>query len=310
MVKQGLLRFHWSTEVYGLGTCFREYALYPRFLPFFFTSDHGINISRNLDPDIASGRIGTRKHLTWTSSNLELEIPQVKLVGVIHPWLFYLKSQKNINPPSRKGSIFYPYHKVPGFDFLGLDDDSSIKYLLNLPKKYHPICVSLHMHDLGGDRQRKFEESGFQIVTLGQSDSEDYHQKFFGLVSKFAYAFSENWGSQVPFLILSGVPCQIIPRNVQILLKGEPASLHTEEYSQQSKKAEELFQNLPSEISGPQLEFANSTVGKTIGISRFRLVRLAYTELLVVGIPWLLHETFRHLRIKLERKNELNDHAS
>jgi hypothetical protein len=241
---------------------------------------------------------------------LELEIPQVKLVGVIHPWLFYLKSQKNINPPSRKGSIFYPYHKVPGFDFLGLDDDSSIKYLLNLPKKYHPICVSLHMHDLGGDRQRKFEESGFQIVTLGQSDSEDYHQKFFGLVSKFAYAFSENWGSQVPFLILSGVPCQIIPRNVQILLKGEPASLHTEEYSQQSKKAEELFQNLPSEISGPQLEFANSTVGKTIGISRFRLVRLAYTELLVVGIPWLLHETFRHLRIKLERKNELNDHAS
>jgi hypothetical protein len=166
------------------------------------------------------------------------------------------------------------------------------------------------MHDLGGDRQRQFEESGFQIVTLGKSDSKDYHQKFFSLISNFSYAFSENWGSQVPFLILTGVPCQIIPRNVQILLKGEPASLHTEEYSRQSKKAEELFQNLPSEISGPQLEFAISTVGKTIGISRFRFIRLAYIELLVVGIPWLLHESFRHLRIKLGRRNEPKSHVS
>lgn len=288
MLRRGAVQFHWSAEIYGFGSCFRRFAGYPNFLPLFLTSDHGINISQYMDPAITSGSIGCRIHLTWSEKNAESHVPGITMVPIQHPWLMHLESTGVANFNSRYGSIFYPLHKAPGFSFIGLDDEESIRYLKSLPKKFHPIDVSLHMHDLGGERQELFEKSGFKTVTLGETSDPDFHKKFFTLVSNYQYAFSESWGSQIPFLVKNGIPTQIVPRTTTITRDGESEPVHSAEFEKELRNAEKLFANLPHFINQEQLDYVDRLLGVQYKMSPEKFSRIIYGQLFNRGLIWML----------------------
>jgi len=301
VLRRGSIQFHWSAEIYGFGNCFRSFIRYPWFLPIFLTSDHGINLSQYIDPEIKSGSFGSRVHLTWSEENTEIQIQGITIVPIQHPWLMYFENSSKVENNSRRGSIFYPLHKAPGYDFFGLDDQASIDYLNELPDEFHPIEVSLHMHDLGGDRQKLFEDSGFKTVSLGETNNPSFHRKFFSLVSNYKYAFSESWGSHVPFLIKSGIPTQIIPRAVTITRQGESAPVHSGQFEIELRKAEEMFETLPYFISSEQMLYIDKLLGVQFRKSRLEVSKIVYGELCGIGLKWILRFVMARFKLKVRQ---------
>ena len=281
--------FHWSSEIYGLGECFRRTARYPRILPLFFTSDHGVNISGYLDPDIKTRKVKTRKHITWSEENLHTNVAKLKIEGTQHPWLYYLEDNKEKLKENRSGSIFYPLHRAPGFIFHGLDDSESIKYLHNLPDQYQPVHVSIHMHDLGSEREKLFLSAGFKVVTLGETNDRKFHEKFFSLISGYRYAFSESWGSHIPFLIKCGIPTQIIPRRISILEASENKKVHSNEYEMELRQAEKIFSKSPTQITSDQIQYVDRVLGVKLRKRRLQLSVIAYGQLVKLGLPWMIN---------------------
>jgi hypothetical protein len=276
--------------------------MYPWFLPIFLTADHGINISQYMDPEIKSGSIGSRVHLTWSEENSKFQIPGISVIPVQHPWLMYLEKLSRVENNKRKGSIFYPLHKAPGYQFIGLDDEASIKYLKELPQEFHPIDISLHMHDLGGDRQKLFENSGFNTVSLGETNNPSFHKNFFNLVANYQYAFSESWGSHIPFLLKSGIPTQIIPRTITIIRIGESVPVHSGKFDIELRKAEQLFAAQPYSISPQQLLYVDGLLGVRYKRSRLKIAKIVYGELFGIGLSWILRFVAANLVRKVRSK--------
>jgi hypothetical protein len=240
-------------------------------------------------------------HLTWSQENTEIQIPGITIVPIQHPWLMYFENSIKVENNSRRGSIFYPLHKAPGYDFLGLDDQASIKFLNELPGEFHPIEVSLHMHDLGGDRQKLFEDSGFKTVSLGDTNNPSFHRKFFSLVSNYKYAFSESWGSHVPFLIKSGIPTQIIPRAITITRQGESAPVHSSRFEIELRKAEEMFEAVPYFISSEQMLYIDKLLGVRFRKSRLEVSKIMYRELCGIGLKWILSFVIARFKLKVRQ---------
>ena len=301
MLESKTFHFHWSSEIYGLGECFRSAAKYPRILPLFFTSDHGVNISGYLDPDIKTRKIRTRKHLTWSEANLKTKVAKLKIAGTQHPWLYYLERNKEKLNENRVGSIFYPLHRAPGFIFHGLDDSASIKYLRNLPDQYQPVHVSIHMHDLGSEREEQFLSAGFKVVTLGETNDIKFHEKFFSLISGYKYAFSESWGSHVPFLIKCGIPTQIIPSRISILEASENKKVHSSEFEMELKRVEEIFSKFPTQVTSDQIEYVNRVLGVKLRKHRLQLSVIAYGQMFRIGLLWIIKLLIRAIPQKIAK---------
>lgn len=254
-----------------------------------------------MDPEIKSGSFGSRVHLTWSGENAQIRIPEITILPIQHPWLMHLENSGSVENNSRKGSIFYPLHRAPGYDFIGLDDEASIKYLKELPDDFYPIEISLHMHDLGGERQKLFEASGFKTVSLGKTNNPNFHREFFSLVSNYKHAFSESWGSHIPFLLKSGIPTQIIPRAITITRSGETTPVHSGKFETELQKAEEMFAAFPYFISPEQMLYIDSLLGVGYKKSRLEISKILYGQLYEIGLNWILRFVMARIVFKFRQ---------
>ena len=295
MVQKGKIQFEWSSEVYGLGKTFRKMAHYPKFLPLFFTSDHGVVLNSILDINIANGRTRTRRHLTWNPTIAEIyqDNSFFKVSGIIHPWIHYKERMHLTRNYPGKGTIFFPYHTVPaGYITHGFSDEESINYLLNLPRDFQPITVCLHIHDLKTDRPKIFAEHGFAVTSVGNMMAFDYADDFYNLISSFAFSISEDWGSQVAYLVDFGIPCQVLPRKIEIF-PADPATLFLAPLQkdiamENIQKGYDLFADLPRSVSNEQKEFVERHLGYSFKNNIKYMWFWVWTSALTVGLTWFI----------------------
>ena len=86
--KKYTLRFGyttWISEVSGLGKTFRYFLKYPSFLPFFFGSDHGVNIGTKYDDE---DKNNFNIFFSWNKRKIELlrKINNLKSYFIPHPF--------------------------------------------------------------------------------------------------------------------------------------------------------------------------------------------------------------------------------
>ena len=223
------LQYDWTPEIYGLGKAYRRILNYPSFIPLVFFSDHGVNIdAANIPEHIDKETRIPKLFLTWNDKIYEdkdlqrsyWQDKRIKFIFVEHPWVQYRKKMKYQLPSSRKGTIFFPVHTAPGYAVDGFNDRESCTYLRSLNHEYHPISICLHMHDRGTVREAFFQNAGFDVLTIGNSSSYDYVDKFYSTVSQFKSAISEGFGSQVAYLTDFGIPTEVIPRSINVKKLG------------------------------------------------------------------------------------------
>jgi len=266
MTKLNKVKFHWSSEAYNFGLTFRKYYKLPRFLPLPFYSDHGVLPGGIIDSNIIAQHAQNSIFLTFSPSitRRQQEIPSLQILGTLHPWVFFKEEMNLVKREQPEYILFFPMHTLPGFKILGMNDDLSLKYLKEINSKNLAKIVCLHWNDYASERKNIFESNGYKVVTIGDPFDDDYLEKFYELASRAKFAITESWTSAVAYLIDFGVPCTIVPREVEILSESRPEELFGRSHSEWSlavKKAEDLFSFYPPTISEDQTDFVREELG-------------------------------------------------
>jgi hypothetical protein len=280
-------RFHWSSEIYSLGKCYREVLRLPRFVPLLFTSDHGVNLGSAFDSGILELNEVHFSHLTWSSKVLELEgrLSSPKFQGFPHPWVTYRKihgieaTAKNL----RDEVIYFPIHSSGGSKPYGFDDEHAIEFLKRNFGHDTRVKICIAYGDLNSSRSSFYSTQGYEIVTVGSPWDPNFIDNFYNLIKDCKILVSEGYGSQVAYAIEFGVPVYIIPRlSFEIdEITGNIRRNQFEDYPAVESRVqyvEKLFGKLDFQISAEQIDFIHGLLGfeflsqqnKFIQILRFK----------------------------------------
>ncbi|WP_230341933.1 hypothetical protein [Methylobacillus arboreus] len=264
----GIYYFNWTAEVYSFGKCYREMADYPKFLPLFFYSDHGVGLQSNLYPHELNNK--TSLHFTWHPLKAEKynNHKQRKILQIVHPWILYRRKKEYRRSECTKGTLVFFAHHVPGVEPSGHDDDEYLYRLKQLPEKFHPIVLCMHMHDINAGYHKKIRHWGLPIVTVGNVYDDSFIDRFYQLVSQFSYGTSMEWGSQAAYMAELGVPYFFLGKpptfinlNHKEFPKGEINRFQDDIHKSYVRKANDLFSHKLDYVSEDQLLFINEILG-------------------------------------------------
>jgi hypothetical protein len=191
--------FKWESENSSFGLCFRLFGFYPKFLPLFINSDHGVHWESKIWPNEKF----SSPFITWNYRKfLNFNKLKVEAYYLKHPWIFYkenifFKKKKKINSLKKGTIVFFPHSNTstkPNFNNL----NNYFKLLKNLPEKYKPISLMLFHLDISRELHVKLRKFGFNIVTAGHSSSVNFVKRFYDLISLFKYATSPMSEESIP----------------------------------------------------------------------------------------------------------------
>jgi hypothetical protein len=292
------LIYHWSSEIYGLGRAYRTAYNIPRGIPLPFFSDHGVIPSGVIDEEILNLPLRKKTLLTFSKSIAiqQGSIFNLRVLGQIHPWILY-KEKKGIRRlDSASTVIFFPLHTVEGYNVMGMDDEASVDLLSELGEPKPNIRVCLHWNDLNTPREEFFKVQGFQIISFGNPMSDMFIENFYKYAQNAKYAISESWTSGIAFLIDLGIPCQIIPRDVQIAslnALNQNVGFSNPEVKKDINQAEDLFSQLFAEVSVQQQRFVQEHLGFEFR-TEYKANRRAIISLYLTSLPsWIVYQCLR-----------------
>jgi hypothetical protein len=295
------LTFHWSSEIYGLGTSFRTVFGIPKFLPLPFFSDHGVITSGIIDESIESYPIWRKTFFTFSESVLELKRnhPSLRILGQIHPWVIYKEKKSIRKSENPEEVIFFPLHTVSGYQVTGMDDEQSINFLKELNEEIGTIKVCLHWNDLGTEREALFKHSGFEVISLGNPMSGEYIRNFYDFAVKTKFVISESWTSGLAFFIDMDIPCMILKRELRIESDSEfnkNVGFANPRIKSDIQHAENLFSDLNPCVTIEQKQFIQNELGYSFranNAKNFRVIVLLY---LTSWPSWIMYQAIQMVK--------------
>ena len=282
---------YWTSEVYSIGKCLRFWTKYPAFLPLFVYSDHGVTLSSDLEPHELENAAGV--HFTWHPLKVQKyrSLVNKKVLLIPHPWTSYrrLRGIKRATNPS--GTLAFFTHHGPDWKWEGHDTDDYFSKLRDLPEKFQPVVLCLHMHDIHAGHHKNLRRHGFPIVTAGNAHSPNFVDKFYDLLKNFSYTTSSIWGSQIAYSIELGVPHFFLgnpPTLVNISSKEIPLS--GEMYGDVEKDYQERLNTLfalPVDIvTTKQREIVESLLGKDSQLTAQHVSHILWLEFFRHWLRW------------------------
>ena len=283
------LQYNWSIELYGLGFVIRKLIRYPKFFPIFAFSDHGVTFWEDIPLEFEDEKNAGKLFFSWNPNTVKIRENKegIKVVGVKHPWVTYRSKMKYEIQESAKGTIFFPFHHAPGYEFSGYSDNEAISRLKELPEEYQPVRISLHHHDFNSGRHEFYAREGFEIVTSGDGTKETFVDNFYKNAIRHKYAISQGVGSQLFYLVEIGIPVQVYPTVPVVIDSVTKNNIVTNEGYVEHARIQEMFKDPLLHITQEQRELAEYYLGfyfPEINKFRMKLYKLALT----VGIPWLI----------------------
>jgi len=283
----------WTSELYSFGKCFRFITGYPKSLPLCVYSDHSVPLSTRLGEHELDNN--SNVYLTWSIGKFQRNkhLDRKKVFLCPHPWIIYRRIKRIEREKSTKGTIVFFPHIVPGYRY-EFDVNSYIDKLNSLPDKFKPLVICLHMHDINMKYHKMLRQYGIPIVTAGHTSSVNFVDNFYELITKFSYATSPEWGSQVAYCIEIGLPYFFMgeqPICINESSNSEPLgniryNLDSS-YLENEQKAFKLFGQIEEEVTIEQKEFINSLLGlhpDALTINQLKFI--LWEELLKSG--WLI----------------------
>lgn len=191
-----LPRIFWPSELYGHGKCYRHWLNWPVWAPIPVYDDHGppANLVFSNHEKTNKARI----HLTSWKQRAEFNTGvNREIIHIEYPWVTYRKSKGYKQKDCRKGTlIFYP-HSNDGIELMEYDWDDYFAKLKQLPNSFHPFVICLHRHDVVKQYHNALRKYNLPIITVGDSLSPYFVDRFYSLISNFRYATSNTGGSEV-----------------------------------------------------------------------------------------------------------------
>ena len=197
---------YWTSEIYGMGRIYREMAWYPKKWPLNIYSSHGIALADNP----AKHELANNAPYMFYFSKRLVRLFNDRSVAkksfcIISPFVFYRRKHHITPKENTQGTLVFVGHSTPD-----IDDTSNVQeyihQLKNIPKKYHPLTICLHFHDINKGMHLDYLNAGFEVVTMGNSMDDDYIPKFYELLRQYKYTCSNLIGSYVHYSVELGIP--------------------------------------------------------------------------------------------------------
>jgi hypothetical protein len=259
---------HWTSEIYSFGKCFRYWTKYPRLLPLFVYSDHGVGLHSQLFPHELEN--SAKVHLTWHPMKEQRykNFGNKKVIQIIHPWISYRQLKGRTRSINHSGTLVFYAHGTSEVKFVGHDTEEYFEELRKLPDKFQPVVLCLHMLDIKAGIHKKLRRHGFPIVTAGNTSAVDFVDHFYTLVKNYSYATSQAWGSNVAYCVELGVPYfflgdrpDLVNISDQNLPEGVVPQYWDNYHEELGKKAEALFSMPVDTVTNEQRAFVESILG-------------------------------------------------
>lgn len=272
---------YWTAGIYGFKRWISRYGYYPSFLPLCIYTDHGPGASEDHPSwdELASDAPVQFYHCSEVVERWKKQ--SKKECHILHsPFVFARKSLKISSAPDRAGSIFFAAHATS----VTLDInpiDIYIKELESIPDKYKPIKICLYFNEVLLGHDEVYRKEGYETVTAGDTEDQDFTEKFYKILSTAKYVLSNTFGSYALYAVEMGVPFGLYgtnPRYFNIehpdIEYGEDSNYMRFVYFQQ---AAALFNGLPGEqVTVEQAAFARRYLGVDDGVSRLKMACILY----------------------------------
>lgn len=277
----------WTAEIYGFGLQISKYGFYPYCLPLCIYTDHGPGY-RDAIPihEIESGA-PTQLYHSQTSASLWQRVTAKKAYCLYSPFAFYRRRTGVSLAPDVKGTIAFPAHSTPSIDEVG-GFAKYIEQLKQLPERYHPITICMHMHDIRKGTHMDFIREGFEVVTAGNTLDQRFIERFYEIISSHKYATSNTPGSYLYYCVEMGLPFFVYgdkPKYINHSDRNLAIGVYDTFGTGYTKEVYDLFY-LPNpeavfpRISPQQKEFVESHMGIRDGIPRTKMALVLYWALI------------------------------
>lgn len=284
---------YWTSEIYSFGKCLRFWTKYPTILPLFVYSDHGVGLYTHLFPHELENR--AKIHFTWhpRKEQKHNNLADRKVLQIMHPWISYrvLRGITRSNKP--KGTLVFLLHSTPSIQLEGHDTEEYFSSLRDLPEKFQPVVLCLHMHDINAGYHKELRRHGFPIVTVGNASSTRFVDRFYDLVKNYSYATSQAWATPIAYCIELGIPCFFLgdkPKVFNISDKNMPAGEITQGWDkchvEYFNKANALFQSPVDRVTSEQRAFVESLLGFDSHLTRWQVSWILWREFFCSWRQW------------------------
>lgn len=276
-------KLFWTSEVYGFGKYIRKYGYYPSFLPLAIYTDHGVGCfpQKPWDHELTSLAPVMFYHSS-ESVQIWKKFSNKPCYVLYSPFVFYRRSHNIIQDKNATGTIVFPDHTIPDVDDIS-DTQAYIDQLKSLPKKFQPMSVCLHFHDIRIGRHKIYLKNNISVYTAGDN-FDVFIERFYSILKKFKYASSNNLCSSLFYSIEMGIPFFIYGNKNKDINKsdpnypiGEPIDWHK---SKSHQTIEETFSGFDCEITENKKKIVESNLGIYNGVSRKKMAFILYTSLL------------------------------
>jgi len=276
---------HWTSEIYSFGKCLRFWTKYPRVLPLFVYSDHGVGLHSHLfQHELESP---AKVHFTWhpVKEQRHKDIADKKVIQIIHPWISYRRLQGITRSKRPEGTLAFFMHGTTAVKWEGHDSEEYFEKLRELPGKFQPVVLCLHMSDIKAGLHKKLRQHGFPIVTAGNTLSTNFVDRFYDLVKNYSYATAPAWGSYAAYCVELGVPYFHLGERPVLVNIADPnlpmgvTPQYWDSYHEElAKKAEALFRAPVDRVSDEQRAFVEPMLGFGSRLNRWQVSWILWRE--------------------------------
>ncbi|MEX1199309.1 MAG: hypothetical protein WEB02_00845 [Methylophaga sp.] len=213
----------WESENSSFGKTFREWAYFPRVLPICAASDHGVHWGATCWPNEIDNPY--KAFFTWNKKKHDLMKKNhgKKSYHIPHPWVHYRKKYYPTLPENRKGTLVFFAHSNATTSPKYSDLDEYINDLKSLPDMYQPVVLCLSFHDIQKGLHKRLRKYELPLVTAGTTNSQNFVDRFYLMISQFRFSSSPNIGSHTFYLLEAGIPFFLFGPYPEYHIKGSKA---------------------------------------------------------------------------------------
>lgn len=296
---------YWTSELYSVGRLYREYAYYPKIFPLFIYSDHGIHLTSELAKHEVEN--DSEVHFTFNPERaVKPRKGKKKIYLLRHPWVGYRRKMNYKPLANAKGTLVFISHSTAAVEWIEKDRDGYIEELKQLPDKYKPLVLCMHMHDINKKYHLQYRKYDLPIVTVGNTSNIHFVDEFYRLTTKFKYASSNTAGSQLYYCIEMGMPYFLLgdrPDLLNISDKNLPLGIyeHKNETAIQLHELEQkIFGDKFDHVTLEQKIFVEWVLGFSSKITRAKFSVIVWCQF-IKNIKKFIHMAFKGIVRKVLR---------
>lgn len=298
---------YWTSEIYGTGQGIREYGFYPKWLPLYVFTDHGVS----RDVSICHVELEHDAEAMFYHSKDSVEefkkLSKIPSYCYYSPLAFYRKNHRIKQDKNAKGTLAFPQHSMASTT---IDLDKYIEQLKSLPEDFQPVSICLHKDDIESGLYKKFLDAGFDLYTAGHPFDSNYGKRFYNNLKKFKYATSNSAGSYLFYAVEMDIPFFIYGEKVYFKNYTNENNEVIENYiscNKNYKKTYDMFSGISEEITPEQKEYVEKMLGMHDGISRWEMYKILYSSYFKrKRIKQDFKDAFRYFRYKFKNRIRKN----